>query len=80
MTDVLCEALYGSSTVSRAEYIKSIEGILVELQNVPATIPDEHKVDFSQAALDVTRAGASLYLMLYQVVSNFNQVDHLSST
>lgn len=60
-------ALYGNDTLSDIELVRKIQSILKSLHETGQSIPRKFVPDFSQPRLTVSRTGASLYLMLFQV-------------
>lgn len=53
--------------MSQLELVERIQAILVSLYETGRSIPPEFAIDFSLPNLQVSRTGASLYLMLFQV-------------
>jgi hypothetical protein len=62
-----CLVIYGHKVQTERSFIKGVQGILVSLHQISSSIPNELELDFSEKPLTVTRANATLYLMLYQV-------------
>jgi hypothetical protein len=65
-----CLVIYGHKVQIGRSFIKGVQGILVSLHQISSSIPNELELDFSEKPLSVTRAKATLYLMLYQVCSS----------
>ena len=72
-------ALYGNAPVSQLELVQSIQSILSNLYEIGHSIPMEYTVDFKGVDVKVTRTGASLYLMLFQVCRDSIPSLHTSS-
>lgn len=62
-------ALYGNTALSEIELVRKIQSILKSLHDTGQSIPRKYILDFTRPRLSVSRTGASLYLMLYQVRS-----------
>lgn len=62
-----CTALYGNSSITELDLVKRIQDILKELSDIGRSFPQALVLDFTRPLGNVTRTGASLYLMLFQV-------------
>lgn len=60
-------ALYGNSSITELDLVKRIQDILKELSDISRSFPQALVLDFTRPLGAVTRTGASLYLMLFQV-------------
>ncbi|KAL5042077.1 hypothetical protein BDW71DRAFT_200866 [Aspergillus fruticulosus] len=67
-TGQILQVIYGHKMQTERTFIKGVQGILVSLHQISNTIPRELELDFSEKPLTVTRARATLYLMLYQAI------------
>jgi hypothetical protein len=61
------KALYGNKSITQLELVRKIQDILQELHDTGRSFPKTLVLDFNQPLRAVTRTGASLYLMLFQV-------------
>jgi hypothetical protein len=66
-SDLAVSALYGNTALSELDLVRKIQSILKSLHDTGQSIPRKYIIDFSKKDLSVSRTGASLYLMLYQV-------------
>lgn len=60
--------------------MRKIQSILKSLHDTGQSIPRKYIIDFSKKDLAVSRTGASLYLMLYQVSNQIASVLNGSDT
>ena len=60
-------ALYGNTSITQMELVHKIQKILQDLYETGRSFPPALVLDFSRPLQTVTRTGASLYLMLFQV-------------
>jgi proline utilization trans-activator len=60
-------ALYGNKSITQLELVRKIQDILQELHDTSRSFPQTLVLDFNRPLKAVTRTGASLYLMLFQV-------------
>ncbi|KAL3486313.1 hypothetical protein BJX62DRAFT_228833 [Aspergillus germanicus] len=67
-TGQILQVIYGHKVQTERSFIKGVQGILVSLHQISSSIPNELALDFSEKPLTVTRAKATLYLMLYQAI------------
>lgn len=65
---IVISALYGNAAVAQVELVCKVQAILQELYDIGQAFPRSLSLDFSQPLQTVTRTGASLYLMLFQVI------------
>ena len=64
-------AFYGNTAISQPELVQKIQGTLLTLHETGKSTPNTLAVDFSEPDFKVSRTGASLYLMLFQVYSSY---------
>ncbi|KAL3460977.1 hypothetical protein BJX64DRAFT_278118 [Aspergillus heterothallicus] len=67
-TGQMLQVIYGHKAQTEQSFIKGVQGILVSLHQISRSIPDELELNFSNKPITVTRAKATLYLMLYQAI------------
>lgn len=60
-------AFYGHTEIPQAELVQKIQSTLLTLYETGKSIPNTLTIDFAESEVQVTRTGASLYLMLLQV-------------
>lgn len=60
-------ALYSRGALSQADLVRKMRNLLQSLHDTGRSIPANLAIDFSNKQFEVTRAGASLYLRLFQV-------------
>ncbi|KAJ5733076.1 hypothetical protein N7533_013523 [Penicillium manginii] len=68
ITDEIMSTLYGNSSITELDLVKRIQDILKELSDIGRSFPQALVLDFSRPLGNVTRTGASLYLMLFQAI------------
>lgn len=61
------QALYGNTSITQLELVYKIQKILQNLYETGRSFPPALVLDFNRPLQTVTRTGASLYLMLFQV-------------
>lgn len=61
------KALYGNKSITQLEFVQKVQYSLQELHNTGRSFPKALTLDFNKNLQTVTRTGASLYLMLFQV-------------
>jgi hypothetical protein len=66
-TNTSAKALYGNKSITQLELVQKIQYSLQELHNTGRSFPRPLMLDFNKPVQLVTRTGASLYLMLFQV-------------
>ncbi|KAL2821151.1 hypothetical protein BJX63DRAFT_379487 [Aspergillus granulosus] len=67
-TGQILQVIYGHKVQTEQSFIKGVQGILVSLHQISGSVPHELHLDFSDKPLTITRAKATLYLMLYQAI------------
>ena len=63
----LYSALYGNASITQNELVRKIQIVLQDLYETGRSLPAPLLLDFNRPLQTVTRTGASLYLMLFQV-------------
>jgi proline utilization trans-activator len=59
--------IYGLEGRSEGQFLRTVHDLLGELKKVRRNLADEFPLDFSKTFI-ITRTGATLYLMLFQVI------------
>ncbi|KAJ5316717.1 hypothetical protein N7508_001225 [Penicillium antarcticum] len=78
VTDEIMSTLYGNKSITQLELVRNIQKILQELHETGRSFPKTLVLDFNRPLKAVTRTGASLYLMLFQV--SYSNTQHPSCT
>ncbi|OQE17953.1 hypothetical protein PENSTE_c019G08083 [Penicillium steckii] len=68
ITDEIMSSLYGNSSITQLDLVKTIQDILKELSEIGRSFPTALVLDFTRPLGIVTRTGSSLYLMLFQAI------------
>lgn len=63
----LPSALYGNASITQNDLVRKIQMVLHDLYETGRSLPAPLLLDFNRPLQTVTRTGASLYLMLFQV-------------
>ncbi|KAF6828981.1 fungal specific transcription factor [Colletotrichum plurivorum] len=67
-TGEIMTSLYSNGALSQGDLVKKMRSILQSLYDTGRSIPSNIAIDFKSKELLVTRAGASLYLRLFQAI------------
>ncbi|KAE8148490.1 hypothetical protein BDV25DRAFT_158169 [Aspergillus avenaceus] len=67
-TDEIMTSLYGNASITQLELVDKIQKILHDLYEIGRSFPAALVLDFTRPLHNVTRTGASLYLMLFQAI------------
>ncbi|TID00344.1 putative transcriptional regulatory protein C3C7.04 [Colletotrichum higginsianum] len=66
-TGEIMSSLYSRGALSQADLVRKMRNLLQSLHDTGRSIPANLAIDFSNKQFEVTRAGASLYLRLFQL-------------
>ncbi|OHW98298.1 fungal specific transcription factor domain-containing protein [Colletotrichum incanum] len=67
-TGEIMSSLYSRGALSQADLVRKMRNLLQSLHDTGRSIPANLAIDFSNKQFEVTRAGASLYLRLFQAI------------
>ncbi|KAK0368562.1 fungal specific transcription factor domain-containing protein [Colletotrichum limetticola] len=67
-TGEIMSSLYSRGALSQADLVRKMRNLLQSLHDIGGSIPADLAIDFSNKQFEVTRAGASLYLRLFQSI------------
>ncbi|OLN89017.1 putative transcriptional regulatory protein C3C7.04-like protein 3 [Colletotrichum chlorophyti] len=67
-TGEIMTSLYSRGALSQADLVRKMRNLLQSLHDTGRSIPANLAIDFSHKEVEVTRAGASLYLRLFQAI------------
>ncbi|KAL0943278.1 zn 2cys6 transcription factor [Colletotrichum truncatum] len=67
-TSEIMTSLYSNGALSQGDLIKKMRNVLQSLYDTGRSIPANIAIDFKNKELEVTRAGSSLYLRLFQAI------------
>ncbi|KAK2033093.1 fungal-specific transcription factor domain-containing protein [Colletotrichum zoysiae] len=67
-TGEIMSSLYSRGALSQADLVRKMRNLLQSLHDTGRSIPANLSIDFSNKQFEVTRAGASLYLRLFQAI------------
>ncbi|KAJ9655688.1 hypothetical protein H2198_005485 [Neophaeococcomyces mojaviensis] len=68
-TAEIVKVVYSSRSTSETDFASNVQSILLRLAEIRKSIPYPMSLDFSRRLHDITRASATIYLMLFQAIS-----------